>query len=703
MRFSRSWLTRHLATSWSSSQLADAMTAFGAEIEGMEEHPDGDKDDTVFEVNVTPNRGDWAGVRGLARDLAVQGAGSLIPLPEIRSFRTAGPSSISLAPIDDASIRHSGCQAFYGRSIKKLKNCPSPDWLQRLLRGAGVTPRSMLVDVTNFLTIDLCRPAHAYDAHAIKGPIGYRASTPQESFEVLNGTQLTMPAGVGLITDAIGPVAVAGVIGGMRGACADSTTETFLELAYFDPSSVARSGRLVGITTDARYRFERGVDPQILPYALDYLTQLILETCGGEASEVVKSGHPPDRRTPITYHFGAVEQLIGVAVAPQEQQRILSELGFVVTGTDTSISVTPPSWRYDVSGRADIVEEVIRSVGYDRLMTKPLPPLLPETSRQRFEPMVRHSSLRRSAHFSAARILASRGYHESVTWSFALQAGAVRLHQRHEGLAIANPISVELDQLRPSILPNLVTCASTNISRAERCGALFEVGPVFSREGATILEHESLAALRFGSTSRKSWRNPEREVSFFDLREDLEMLLAALRLPSPNVLRHEGESNALFHPFRSGVVELSGRVIGVIGELHPNVLRAIDTSLPMAGFELEMAPLVNLMQELPIAPPAFARQELLPIERDLSLIVSSSTPVESLLLIIKKELGAQLRTVRVFDIYAGEKIPAGKKSVGITFVLNQRERSLTAEEIDQICRGVVASLSSNTGAELRAG
>jgi phenylalanyl-tRNA synthetase beta chain len=646
-------------------------------------------DDPVIDFAVTPDRADCLGVAGVARDLAAANVGKLVPFdrsPVAGSFESPVKWRIDL-PTDPAA-----CPYVAGRYFRGLKNGPSPQWLQEQLLAIGLRPISALVDITNFVTHDLGRPLHVFDAKKIAGDLTMRFAKPGEKVLALDGREYTLDPTMTVIADANAVHGIGGIMGGEESGCTDDTTEMFLEVALFDASRTARSGRALGIESDARYRFERGLDPQSALWGPEVAARLVLEICGGEASEVVSAGALPQWQRRISFRPARVAALGGVAIAEDEQLAILRALGFVVTPSREArgerFDVDVPSWRQDVEGEADIVEEILRVAGYDRIPAMSLPRLtaLPE-------PAVTPAQKRASM---AKRLLATRGLMEAVTWSFMPEAAA-RLFGGGD-LMLANPISADLDAMRPSILPNLLMAAQRNAARGFGDVALFEVGPQYA--DATPKGQSLVAAgLRVGANGQRHWQHQPRAVDAFDAKGDAMALLGALGAPVDN-LQVTPDAPGWYHPGQSGVLRLGPNVIAHFGTLHPRVLKALDVKGPAVAFELFLDR-VPEPRAKGTARPVLKASPYQAVERDFAFVVGRDQPADKLLRAAKGADKVLIRQVSIFDLFEGAAIGAGKKSIAIAVTLQADDRTLTDEEIEAVAAKIVAAVKKATGAELR--
>ena len=655
-------------------------------------------DDPVIEIAITPNRGDALGVRGIARDLAARGLGRLKPL-EVPKVEGAFDSPISVS-LDFPEEARDACPHFIGRYIRGVRNGPSPEWMQRRLKAIGLRPISALVDITNYIMFTFNRPLHVFDADRIKGDIHARLARPGERLLALDGREYELDETMTVIADDAGPEGIAGIIGGEESGVTESTVNVFLEVAYFDPVRTAMTGRKLNIMTDARYRFERGVDPGFLHDAAEIATRMILDICGGEASRIVEAGEPavPPREKRTYFLRGdRVKTLGGLDLPLARQKEILDALGFETAERDGGLEATAPTWRPDIRGEADLVEEIVRIEGLDRIPSVPMSrphavarPVL--TDMQRRIVRVRHA-------------LATRGLAEAVTYSFLPHRHAELFGGGQKELQLANPISTELSDMRPSLLPNLIAAAGRNAARGVEDIALFEVGSIYLSD-APEGEKPAAAGVRQGMAGPRHWDVRQRPVDVFDAKADALAVLAAAGAPVASVQTVAGEAPAWFHPGRSGTLKLGPKVVlGHFGEIHPAVLEEMDVKGPVAAFEIRLDAIPARRQKGTAKPPLDA-PDLMPVSRDFAFVVDADVPAER---IVQAARGAEkklIANVRVFDVFAGEKAEAqlgeGKKSVAIEVILQPREKSLTSEEIQAIADRIVAAVEKATGGVLRA-
>lgn len=646
-------------------------------------------DDPVFDVGVTPNRPDALGIYGIARDLAAKGVGWLKPLdktPIPGAF--ASPIPVELR-FDDP--HDTPCPLFVGRTIRGVRNGPSPDWMQRRLRAVGLRPISALVDITNYLTYAYARPLHVFDADKVQGAVHARLARDGESIEALDGKTYALDASMTVIADDNGPEGIAGIIGGAATGVTPETTTVFLEAAYFDPVRTASTGRKLGIHSDARYRFERGVDPAFVQPGAEIATRMILELCGGEASELVIAGEPPLRNLNTRLRLDRVKTLAGVDIDPAEQLTMLQALGFHIVETGPEVLVDVPSWRPDIQGEADLIEEIVRVHGLDQVPHVPLPRLETVTSRK-----ISPAQRRR---FLAARTLAARGLNEAVTWSFVPKAQAELFGGGASELQLANPISSELSDMRPGLLPNLIAAVKRNLARGFQDLALFEAGQVYGGDRPED-EHINVTGLRRGMQGPRHWAGERRPVDLFDAKADALAVLAAIGAPLDR-LQTVAEGPAWYHPGRVGSLMLGPKNrLASFGEIHPRVLAAMDVAGPLVAFEIDLDA-VPLPKSARTARPALDASDLQAVTRDFAFVVASEVPADRILRAARAADKALVAAVSVFDVFTGEGVGPGRKSVAIEVTLQPRQQTLTEEEIEKVSGAIVAAVARATGGELR--
>ncbi|MBV8915681.1 MAG: phenylalanine--tRNA ligase subunit beta [Acetobacteraceae bacterium] len=668
-------------------------------------------DDPVIEISVTPNRGDALAVRGVARDLAAARLGHLrpwAPLPVAGRF----PS-----PITWAIEMRDACPWVLGRTVRNLTNGPSPAWLQSRLASIGLRPINALVDVTNFFTIDLGRPLHVFDADKVQGGVLRFRPGAGETFLALNGREYTVDPEDCVIADATGVQSLAGVIGGEASGCTEATTSVFIECALFDPVRVALTGRRHAITSDARQRFERGIDPALMPDAVEAATRMIQELCGGEASEVVSAGARPQWQRSATLHFSRLENLGGVGVPQDEAVDALERLGFgIERRTAEAVTVSVPSWRNDIAAsihldqaptlsperarqaaegcavvepEADLLEEVLRLRGLDSIPPVSLPratPVPPATLTAR---QVRAATAR--------RVLASAGLLESVTFSFMAAPAAALFGGTDKALTVVNPIASDLDQMRPSPVATLALAAARNAARGLPDSLLFEVGPAFLVDAAGTGQHVVAGGVFAGDTPRHPLL-PSRPYNLFDAKGAALEVLSALALPMES-LSVTADARAWYHPGRSGVIRQGPKlVLATFGELHPSVLSGLDLEGPAAAFEVFLDRIPEPKRRKRAAPDLPPYQ---PVRRDFAFLVPDEVAADAVLRAARGAERNLIASVSLFDVYEGDTLPPGQKSVGVEVVLQPRERTLTDAEIEAASAKVVAAVGKATGGTLR--
>jgi phenylalanyl-tRNA synthetase beta chain len=629
-------------------------------------------DDVMIEVDITPNRADCLGVYGIARDLSATGIGRLKPLKDL-VIKGNFPCPLSLNANLEAS------PYFTGRLIRGVKNGPSPAWLQNRLKSIGLRPISALVDITNYFTHDRARPLHVFDADKIKGNLTIRFSKPGESLVALDEKTYKFSEDTAVIADESGVISIGGIMGGLSTSCTDDTQSVFLECAFFDPIRTTLTGRNLGILSDARFRFERGVDPFSTLPGLEAATQMILEICGGEASEVVSQGTPPDFRKPVSFDFSRVESLGGLKVSALRATEILTSLGFEVTAKGNTCIVLPPSWRFDVEREQDLVEEVLRVEGYAKI------PAVSFTTPTQIKPLTPLQERR----FVVRDRLVTRGLMEAVTWSFIAEEETSLFDRVPESLILLNPISQDLKAMRPSILPNLLKAACANQNRGMDSIGLFEIGPQYQNatpEG----QHMMVSGLRAGLFNTMSWLQKRSPVDLYDAKADA---LAVIELDA----QWNRTAPSWYHPGRSAALKLGSIVLGYFGELHPLVLKAFDVKGPVVGFEVFLDRL-PLPKKKTTAKQKLVLSQYQAVDRDFAFVVNQSVPADSLLKAAQKADPVLVTNVTLFDVF---EMGEGKKSLGIRVRLQPKDHTLTEEEIQAVCQKIISNVTQNTGGVLR--
>jgi phenylalanyl-tRNA synthetase beta chain len=642
--------------------------------------------DPVIDVSITPNRGDAASVFGVARDLAAAELGTLrTKKVEPVAGKFASPKRIAL---DFTPENKSACPLFAGRLIRNVKNGPSPKWVQDRLKAVGMKSISALVDATNLIAQDRGRPLHVFDADKLSGNLRARMAKEGEQVLALDGKSYTLDSETVVIADDKTAQGIAGVMGGMESGCSLETTNVFIESAWFDPTRVARAGRKLGIISDARYRFERGVDPQFVLPGLELCTHLILEWCGGEPSEVVIAGELPPPHRHIDFDPSLVETLGGMAVGTDEIIRILSRLGFTVIEHGDILHVTPPSYRRDIDGPADLVEEIVRIHGLSGVASAPL-----ERDRAVAKPVLT-AAQRRSR--TVRRTLAARGFNECVSFSFIARDQARLFGGGDEARELSNPIASDLDALRPSPLPSLLAAASRNVARGFPDLNLFEIGPAF-QSGMPEAQTTNAAGIITGAGMR-DWTKSGHAANLFDAKA---AMLAALEaaMGGPMTAPVTAGAPAWFHPGRSGTIALGPKQLAWFGELHPKILAAFDLKIPVAGFEINLDAIPEPKAKK--AGTAFVPSPFQAIERDFAFVVDAKVPAGDIVKAAKMVDRALIESVMVFDVYEGKNLGEGKKSIAIAVRVQPKDKTLTEAEIEALAGKIVAAVTKATGAVLR--
>ena len=648
--------------------------------------------DPVFEIAITPNRPDCLGVYGVARDLAAAGLGSL-KSGDVEKIDGSYDSPVKVTLEFDAENK-TACPTFYGRYVKGVKNGPSPSWMQRRLVAVGLRPINALVDITNYVSLDRARPLHVYDADKLNGSIRARMGRDNDAaFLALDGKEYKAADDQCVIADDEAVLGFGGIMGGEQSGSTEETVNVFIESAYFDPIRTAQTGRSTGIESDARYRFERGIDPASVELGIDLATKYVLEFCGGEASTVVRSGDIQSGPDNVEFRPSRVKGLAGIDVAEADMERILSALGFSVTGKmDGNWTLSVPSWRPDVHGEADIVEEVTRIVGLDDLPSTPLP-----RSHGVMKPVL--TAVQNRVRL-AKRVLAGRGMNECMTWSFMQQDHAELFGGGSAESKLANPISSELSTLRPSILPNLIAAVGRNIDRGFENVALFEVAAEFTG-GKPGEQRLSASGVRRGATGGRSWIGEARPVDVFDAKADAMAVLAECGLNVAGI-QIADKAPDYYHPGRSGVIQLGPKnILATFGELHPRILKAMDVDGPLVGFEIYPENIPAPKKKATRTRPAYVVSDYQAVSRDFAFVMDSAVTADK---VLRAANGADKKLIRdctIFDVYEGEHMEEDKKSVALSVTMQADDRTLKDEEIDTVAAKVVAAIEKTTGGTLR--
>jgi phenylalanyl-tRNA synthetase beta chain len=649
--------------------------------------------DPVIEINLTPNRPDCTGVAGIARDLGATSIGTYknkIPKPVQGAFPC--PVKVTL----DFGKTPSLCPAFGLRLVRGVKNGPSPDWLQKRLTAIGLRPINTLVDITNFITFDRGRPLHVFDAAKVHGNLTVRRAKNGEKLLALDGKTYTLDEATCVIADEKGVESLSGIMGGEATGCSETTTDVLIESALWDELNIAQTGRKLGINSDARYRFERGVDPAFMLPGLEMATQMVLDLCGGQASEVVVAGDPTPKEKVIDFPLSELPRLAGMKLPLVDMRRVLEKLGFFAAGQGERLKVAVPSWRPDVHGRADIVEEIVRIVGVDRV---PSTPFARDHAREPVLTTIQNRTRK------AKRALAACGLVEAVTWSFVSKREAEMFGAGKPQLALANPIAAELSDMRPSLLPGLIMAAQRNADRGHADVALFEVGQVFTgdRPEDQLTAASGLRrALAKLSGSGRHWSSKAEPVDAFDAKADAFAVLAAAGSPM-RALQVASGGPPWFHPGRSGTIQIGPQnILGYFGELHPRVVAGLNAEGPLVAFEV-------ILEKIPEPKPRATRAKSLlelspfqPVERDFAFVVDTKVRAADIIRAAQNVDKKLITDVTVFDVYEGKGIEPGKKSIAIAVTIQPHEKTMTDAEIEALSGKIVAEVTKRTGGVLRA-
>jgi phenylalanyl-tRNA synthetase beta chain len=650
-------------------------------------------DDAVIDINLTPNRPDCTGVNGVARDLAAADLGAFKErTPHAIKGEFPCPVSVTL----DFGQTHPLCPAFALRLVRGVKNGPSPDWLQKRLKAIGLRPINALVDITNFVTYDRGRPLHVFDARKVKGNLVVRRAKTGETLLALDGKTYTLDNAMCVIADDNGPESLAGIMGGEHSGCDESTTDVLIESALWDPLNVAQTGRKLGVNSDARYRFERGVDPHFMVPGLELATEMVLKLCGGTPSEITVAGKAEAPDKIVDFPTTELKRLAGLDLPLPEMRRVLQKLGFAVAGQDRRVKVAAPSWRPDIEGKADIVEEIVRIVGVDQIPSTPF-----DRGDAPRKPVLTTAQVRTR---KAKRALAGRGFTEAVTWSFISKPQAELFGGGQKELALANPIAAELSDMRPSLIAGLVTSAQRNADRGFPDTALFEVGQIFRGDrpedqfmAATGVRRALAKPQGFG----RHWSAKAETADAFDVKADALAVLTAAGAPA-QALQVVPGGPAWFHPGRSGTIQIGPQnVLGHFGELHPRTLEALDAEGPLMAFEVILERIPEGKAKATRAKPVLELSQFQPVTRDFAFVVDRAVKAADIVRTAQAVDRKLIAGVGVFDVYEGQGIETGKKSVAIAVTIQPREKTMTEQEIDALSAKLVAEVAKRTGGVLR--
>ena len=653
-------------------------------------------DDPVIEINVTPNRSDCLSVRGIARDLAAAGLGTLKKL-KTKKIKGDFVSNVKWVRKFDKTDEYL-CPGVSGRLFKNVKNDESPDWLKKRLTLIGLRSISSLVDITNYITFDLGRPLHVYDADKLNGNLMMRKAQKNEKCHTLDDKEYSLSDDMIVISDDTSLHGIGGVMGGLKSGCSLETSNIFLEVALFDPISITKTGRKLNLQSDARYRFERGIDTTSIEWGVDMATQMILDLCGGEVSEVVIDKIDSIKSKIIKFDTNLTRTLGGIDISIKKQIKILENLGFKITASENSnvvpdmslIKVLIPTFRPDIVGSADVVEEILRIYGFDKIT----PISLVKDKDQNGE--VLNSNLKNF--YKSKRLIANRGYLETVTWSF-MDTDHANFINNNFSVNIKNPISADLSTMRPSTFPNLLSSINPNLSRLYMNGKLFEVGPNF--HGIDDKDQEMVATgIQYGSSNNPSWINQTRFVDLYDVKSDVFYILTQLRVPVESLLHEKFESNA-YHPGKSSQLRLGKNIIANFGEINPLILKRFDIKTSVCGFEIFIDELDQFQTKKTSTKKAYDNNPFQLVERDFAFLFPKNINAIEIVNKIKKIDKQIIKKVIIFDVFEGNKLPENKKSIAIKVTLQPQEKTFTDKEIENLSISIIDLISKSLEGELR--
>ena len=643
--------------------------------------------DPVIEINITPNRGDCLSVRGIARDLAAAGLGKLKENTLINNIAGTFESLVKWEK-DFKGDEEYICPGVAGRYFKNVVNKESPLWLQQRLKAIGLRPISALVDITNYITYDLGRPLHVYDADKIKGNLKMRFAKEKETCLTLDEAKYECRTDMIVIADNDKLHGIGGVMGGLDSGCSLDTKNVFLEVALFDPISVTKAGRYLKLQSDARYRFERGIDSSSIDWGVQAATKMIIDLCGGEVSKTVQTNILNTNVKQINFNTDKVTSLGGIEISIKEQKNILESLGFAVQEQNNILIITPPSFRPDIHDEADIVEEILRIYGFDKI---PLIDIQDKDSKKN----ILNSNLK--SFYKIKRVIANQGYLEAVTWSF-MDKQVAKLVSDNV-IEIKNPISSDLNVMRPSNVPNLLHAINLNKSKMINRGKLFEVGPIFS-ESLEDRQTNVATGISYGNISEGNWNSNSKDIDVFDIKADLMRILDSLNTPINN-LNYEKIENKIFHPGKSSSLRIGKNIIANFGELNPILLKSMNIQNPVMAFEVFTDALGQFQNKKTSTIAAFDNNPFQMVERDFAFLFPNSVKADEIISKIKKIDKKLINKVSIFDVYEGDKIAKDTKSIAIRVLLQPLEKTFNDEEIESLSTQIIDVITINFKATLR--
>ena len=643
----------------------------------------------VIDLSITPNRADCLGVRGVARDLAAAGAGKLKKYDQ-NKIKFKGTQKIKVKINKE---KNQGCTAFGSCLIKGIKNTESPQWLKDKILALGQKPISAIVDITNYIMFDLNRPLHAYDSDKINEGIIVRNSKKGESFEALDNKTYTLQDNMCVISDQSGVLGLGGIIGGTRSGTELDTKNILLESAYFNPKSIRKTSKLLNIDTDAKFRFERGIDPNSIEEGLVMAAKLIQEICGGEISKLDLQKSEISKKISIRFPLDLFESVTGFKISVKEIIKILTDLGFIIKKKNNDLNLIAPSWRPDILQPIDIVEEIVRIKGYDQIKTE-----LPEKVRK----IPTLNKQQKLFHF-LQRSVASKGYYEAVTWSFTDSKINQLFKENKNEVEIINPISADLNVLRSSIFSNLIIYLKNNLDRGFKDISLFEIGPIFNgnKPGQQKIV---LAGLRSGKVSRYNWIEKERSVDVFDAKRDVIQTIVESGFDQKKLYIND-KTPSYYHPGKSGTIYLSkneNNPVAYFGEIHPNILKKIDIKTEaLVCIEIYLDNIKETTKKLKDQKSLYQYSDYQKSERDFAFVIDKNFKVQELVNIISEIDKSLIRSVKVFDVYEGEKIPNNKKSIALNVTIQSSEKTLNEEDLEKVNKLIISTVETKSGAKIR--
>ncbi len=643
----------------------------------------------VIDLSITPNRPDCLGVRGIARDLAAANVGKLKKL-NLKKIKYSGPQKISVKITNE---KNQGCLAFGSCLIKGVKNIESPKWLKDKIIALGQKPISAIVDITNYVMIDLNRPLHAYDADKIEKGIIVRNSKKGETFKALDNENYSLQDGMCVISDNSGILGLGGIIGGTRSGTELNTKNILLESAYFHPRSIRKTSKLLNIDTDAKYRFERGIDPQSIEEGLLKGAELIQKICGGEISKIDVKQNINIKKNVVKFEISYFEKITGFKVSDKEIIKILSNLGFKINKKKNILNLQVPTWRPDITQSIDIVEEIVRIKGYDQIKIE-------DPEKNRSKPTL--NKQQKLFHFFQ-RSIASKGYLEAVTWSFTDSKINRLFNENGSEINIVNPISSDLNVLRNSIFSNLIIYLKKNLDRGFKDISLFEIGPIFSGHKPGD-QQVVLSALRSGKISRLNWLEKERNVDLFDAKRDVIQSLIEAGFDQSKMFIDD-KTPSYFHPGKSGAIYLNkneDKPVAYFGEIHPNILKKLDIKTEnLSIFEIYLENIKKTEKKIKDRKLQYKYSDYQKSERDFAFVLDKNFKVQDLIQVISELDKNLIKSIKVFDIYEGENIPENKKSIALNVTIQSFDKTLTDQDLDKINKLIISTVENKTGAKIR--